>query len=353
MEKFQKAKVMTFSRVVHVGHNVIEKTGCMCKDLELDGPCLIVTGKNTVKIAGNKTKENLEDSGYDVHVIELEKATKENVDKAKEVANELNVKFLLGVGGGSKIDIAKLAAKELKKPFISIPTCASHDGIASPRASITGASGRISLEAVAPLAMVADTAIILKAPYRTLAAGCGDVISNLTAAKDWLLASKIKSESFSSSAAVLAEMSARIIIENASNIKPNSEESVWLAIKSIIESSAAMCIAGSSRPCSGSEHLFSHALDILAPGKALHGEQCGLGTIMMMYLHNGNWQEIRDALRKISVPTTAKQLNIDKEIIINALTMAHKIRPDRYTILGDEGLSSKSAEKLAIATGVI
>ena len=67
-----------------------------------------------------------------------------------------------------------------------------------------------------------------------------------------------------------------------------------------------MSIAGSSRPASGSEHMFSHALDRIAPKPALHGEQCGVGTIMMMYLHGGNWQTVQpvegaeEALKYIS-----------------------------------------------------
>ena len=114
-----------------------------------------------------------------------------------------------------------------------------------------------------------------------------------------------------------------------------------------------MSIAGSSRPTSGSEHLFSHALDRIAPGMALHGEQCGVGTIMMMYLHGGNWKQIRDALSEIGAPVTAAQLNLSREDVISALTVAHTIRPERYTILGDRGLSSEAAEKVATLTGVI
>jgi glycerol-1-phosphate dehydrogenase [NAD(P)+] len=113
-----------------------------------------------------------------------------------------------------------------------------------------------------------------------------------------------------------------------------------------------MSIAGSSRPASGSEHMFSHALDRLAPKPALHGEQCAVGTIMMMYLHGGNWQEIRDALIKIKVPVTAKGLKIDDELIIEALTIANTIRQERYTILSG-GLTYEAAEDLAIQTGVI
>lgn len=99
--------------------------------------------------------------------------------------------------------------------------------------------------------------------------------------------------------------------------------------------------------------MFSHALAQMAPGRALHGEQCGVGCIMMMYLHGGPWKEIKEALALIRAPTTARGLGFTKEEIVDALTMAHKIRPERYTILGDNGLTSDAAENLAQITGVI
>jgi glycerol-1-phosphate dehydrogenase [NAD(P)+] len=114
-----------------------------------------------------------------------------------------------------------------------------------------------------------------------------------------------------------------------------------------------MSIAGSSRPCSGAEHLFSHALDVTAPHPALHGEQVGVGTIMCAYLHGANWQLIRDVLRRIGAPTSARELAIEDKHIIKALTIAHKIRPDRYTILGDKGLTKEAAERVAQVTGVV
>ena len=74
---------------------------------------------------------------------------------------------------------------------------------------------------------------------------------------------------------------------------------------------------------------------------------------MMMYLHGRNWRKIRYILKKIGAPTTAKELKVRDEDIIEALTRAHKIRPERYTILGDRGLTPEAAEKLARITGVI
>ena len=114
-----------------------------------------------------------------------------------------------------------------------------------------------------------------------------------------------------------------------------------------------MSIAGSSRPCSGSEHLFSHALDIVAPEPALHGEQCGVGSIMMAYLWKADWKTLKEKLRVIGVPTTSAELGIDAEYIIEALTLASRIKPERYTILDVKHLNRQVAKELAIATGVI
>jgi glycerol-1-phosphate dehydrogenase [NAD(P)+] len=148
-------------------------------------------------------------------------------------------------------------------------------------------------------------------------------------------------------------MAAQIIEDQAQTIRKGLEESVRIVVKALVSSGVAMSIAGSSRPASGSEHNFSHALDQIAPKPALHGEQCGVGAIMMMYLHGGDWIKIRNTLKSIEAPTTASELGIDDRYIVKALMHAHKIRPDRYTILGNSGLTEEAAEKLAQKTGVI
>ena len=142
-------------------------------------------------------------------------------------------------------------------------------------------------------------------------------------------------------------------MDHAASIKPNLEESVWIAIRPILVAGIAMSVAGSSRPCSGSEHLFSHALDRVSEHPSLHGEQCGVGAIMMMYLHGGDWRRLKSALHTIGAPTTARELGVRTEEIVHALVMAHSVRPDRYTIFGDNGLTREAAERLANVTGVI
>jgi glycerol-1-phosphate dehydrogenase [NAD(P)+] len=121
----------------------------------------------------------------------------------------------------------------------------------------------------------------------------------------------------------------------------------------MIISGISMSVAGSSRPTSGSEHMFSHALDAITHGRGLHGEQCGVGALMMMYLHGGDWHRIKNALKTIGAPVTAAELGVSREDIISALVNAQSVRPERYTILGDRGLTPDAAEKIARVTGVI
>jgi len=347
-----KNKWMQLPRNVVVGHGVINDIGKVCKDLKLNGSTLIIGGATTLRTAGKTVAVSLEDSGFDVNTMIIEKPTIDEVNRVKMQAWETHASFLLGVGGGKSIDIAKLASMYLDVPFISIPTAASHDGIVSSRASIIRDNRTVSESARTPLAVIADTSIIAAAPYRLLAAGCGDIISNCTAVKDWELAHRLRDEPFSEYASIISNLTARILIDSAELIKPGLEESAWTVMKALVASGVAMSIAGSSRPASGSEHKFSHALDELAPKPALHGEQCGVGTIMMMYLHGGNWKEIRTSLKAIGAPINATDLGIEEEYIIKALLHAHNIRPERYTILGT-GLTPEAAQKVAKITKVI
>lgn len=345
-------KWMQLPRDVLVGHDVIYDIKDVCKDLKMGKAPLIVTGLMTKKIAGDIVFDQLSDCGQNVRMVISAEASINEVDRVKAEALEHNSSYLLGVGSGKSIDVAKLAATQLDVPFMSVPTAASHDGIVSSRASIRFNGKTSSIEANAPMAVVADTAIISKAPYRLLAAGCGDIISNYTAVRDWELAHRLTNEPFSEYAAALSRMTAKILIDSADSIKPDLESSVRMVVKALVSSGVAMSIAGSSRPASGSEHMFSHALDMVSPMHALHGEQCGVGTIMMMYLHGGDWKKIKECLEVIGAPTTAEELGIEDRYILEALLVAHTIRPERYTILGT-GLTPAAAEKVARITKVI
>ncbi|MDO5810911.1 MAG: NAD(P)-dependent glycerol-1-phosphate dehydrogenase [Methanobrevibacter sp.] len=338
-------------REVYIDPGIVRNTAEICKTLRLDKKILIVTGKHTYDIGALPVMESLEKADIPFDVTKVDKATYESISEVEELITPDTT--VLGIGGGKVIDVAKLSSHNQGVYFVSMPTTASHDGIVSPLASIKDPNTSTSAKAQSPIAVIADTEIIAQSPFRLLSAGCADLIANFTAIKDWELAHRLKHEPISESAAALSIMSAHLITDNVANIKPNLEASARIVMKSLFSGGMAISIAGSSRPASGSEHLFSHALDKILDKPALHGEQCGIGTILMMYLHGGDWKAIRDTLEAVQAPTTAKEVGIAEEDIIEALMMAHKIRPERYTILGDNGISKDAAYELAQKTGVI
>jgi len=139
----------------------------------------------------------------------------------------------------------------------------------------------------------------------------------------------------------------------ATQFQPGNEEGLRVLLEALISCGVAMSIAGSSRPCSGSEHLFSHALDLVGEGRAMHGEQCGVGAILAAYLHGGNWRRIRSTLREFNAPTSAVGLGVEDANVVRALEMAASVRPERYTILHKLSLTHEACEKAAKNTGVI
>ncbi|MCX6681966.1 MAG: NAD(P)-dependent glycerol-1-phosphate dehydrogenase [Methanoregula sp.] len=342
LKPFDKSRWMQLPRDVVIGHDVLPQIPAVCEDLQLGSSALIISGKSTIHIAGDRVRGLLNDH-FTVTTFTTETITPAIIREGEAAA--ASVDFVVGVGGGRVIDTAKIVSYNTDRQFISIPTAASHDGIASARASVPTIEGHASLEAHPPIAIVADTGIIAAAPHRLLAAGCADIISNYTAILDWELAHRVKGEPMSEYAMALSKMTAEILVKNAHVIKPHTEQSAWFVTKALVSSGVAMSIAGSSRPGSGGEHKFSHALDRLAPGKALHGESCGIGTIITMYLHGGDWKGIRASLKTIGAPVTPAEIGIDDGTAVEALLLAKTIRPERFTIL-DMGLTKESAEKL-------
>jgi glycerol-1-phosphate dehydrogenase [NAD(P)+] len=344
---------MQLPREVVVGNETLPLLSEICKRLGFRESALVVTGPDTKRIAGGMVIDLFRDKRMDISHLVVNSSTMWEVRAVEEKIRELKPQIVLGVGGGTKIDVAKLSSTRQGIPFISVPTTASHDGIASPVAAVKGTKKPYSVMAQSPMVIVADTSVIIQSDYRFTASGCGDLVSKFTSVRDWELAHKIKNEYYGEYAASLALMSARLVTKNVDVIKPGSEAGLRLILEGLISCGVAMSIAGSSKPCSGSEHLFSHSLDQIEQSGALHGEQCGVGTIMMAYLYDIDWKGIKKTLQNAGAPTTAEDLGVKPESIVKALVRACTIRPERYTILEVKRLDYDSAEKLAKVTGVI
>ncbi len=329
-------------------HKVVEKFGS--RNL------VLLTDDVVYKIVGGKLETELA-KYYSITRFFVNRAS---MDEAKRIVMEISfsdVELVIGLGGGKVIDVSKVVSTELNIPFISIPTTASHDGIASPVASFKENGKPISITTNPPAAVIADIEIIKSAPIRLLRSGYGDLISNITAVKDWQLARDKIGESYSEVAASIAVIPAELMISEAKNFDLLDDTYITKLVRGLIMSGVSISIVGSSRPASGAEHKFSHSIDYLGYGNGLHGEQVGIGTIIMEYFYekaygNGDFCLIRDSLRRIGAPTAAAEIGLTKEQVIEALMYAKKIRRKRYTILEDLNPTKAEFEKAVEETKV-
>ena len=342
---------MELPRLIVIGEKNINRFGNFLQQLDSPKKVSVISGLNVKKFLQKKIERSLLSSKIKGvwHI-----AKNNEIASIKQIQSKVrNDKsdLIIGIGGGRSVDIAKMIAFNLKKPFVSLPTAASHDGIASPFVSVRSDKPH-SIVATAPLGVFVDIDIIKKAPKRLLASGCGDLVANIIAVRDWELGRDKTGEYFGRYSANLASMSAKMLMEN-SDLFAKKGLDVRVIVEALISAGVASCIAGSSRPCSGAEHLFSHALDRLAPGVGLHGEKCGIGAIMMAKLQGQDWKKIIKTLKNVGAPTTAKKIGLKPATLAKALTIAQSLRPERYTILKQSKMTEKKAIALAKSTKVL
>jgi glycerol-1-phosphate dehydrogenase [NAD(P)+] len=337
---------ITLPRKIIIKENTLSDISGLIEELNNFKSILLILGLKTRELVGKKILDLLAKKEYVVNCIYAEKSDHSTLERVKKHAKMLNVDLVIGIGGGKNIDLARAVSHFLNIPYISVPTVLSHDGIASDRSIISKGKKKYPILADPPLAVLVDLKTVYQAPYRYFAAGCGDVIGKRTAVLDWRLARDEKGEDYDELAANLAYFSADQIIENANHQK-NYKASVKLLAEALINCGMTMTITKSSRPCSGSEHMFCHAIDFLLPeNSALHGEKIALGTYIMSFLHGIDFLEIKDALLSYKLPVNYQQISIPQDILIKALSIAHKIRGDkRYTILRD-GIKKVDAENI-------
>jgi len=294
--------------------------------------------RHIVKKTIDFVKENLES----VSEYHPSRASEAEVEKITSAASEEGIDVVIGIGGGSTIDVAKMCARRLEVDVISFPTLVSHDGIASPVAVLLEENGKKqSLPAKMPVAVVVDLEIIGRAPINSIRAGVGDLLSNFSALEDWKLGVLRTGETCHDLAAVISYSAACSIFEmfDVGNTYLRHPEFIRRLVQGLILSGVAMSLAGSSRPASGSEHSISHAMDAMYALKSYHGEQVALATILTTYLRRGPWEKFLTFSQRMGLPVTATDIGLSDGDYIKAVLKAPDTRKERYTILNEIDLT--------------
>lgn len=267
-----------------------------------------------------------------------------------EAARDSDADAIVAIGGGRRLDVAKLAAARAGLVNIAVPTQLSHDGICSPVAVVPNADGRAeSLGAVAPRAVVVSLPTLREAPVASIAAGLGDLLANPLALRDWALAAEHGLETIDQQAWDFSSESfeaIEVFLDRDPALSEKDPDFLRHLADALVLSGMSMICSGTSRPASGGEHEISHAIDELYGGRGMHGAQVAFGCLASIALYGDDVEPFKARLRILGLPSHPADLGFDENDIVRIILAAPDTRPGRFTILEDSDLDEPKTRAL-------
>ena len=127
-----KSHTMELPRLIVVGEKNMTDLGGFLKKLDGSGRVSLITGAHVMGVIQETVETSLTGSGIKFSWHLAGKNENGAIEAVQRQVGEDKGDAIVGIGGGRAVDVAKIVAFNLKKPFVSVPTAASHDGIFKP-----------------------------------------------------------------------------------------------------------------------------------------------------------------------------------------------------------------------------
>lgn len=332
------------NNILKIGPGKIAEVEKTLREAGISGKILYVSAPYVDSLYGSIVRPQIEAVGR----IKEQSVDYNTIDYAMEVAERViatDIDCIVAMGGGKTLDVGKYASFVSKRPFLSIPTTMAHDGIVSPIAVLKRQDHKPkSLGCAMPSMIILDTELIATCPSRLIKAGIGDTISNYMALKDWDFAVSRDKDEMNGYAYMMSRTSQDALMKTQyDHICP---EFINVLANCLVLSGIAMDYAGSSRPVSGSEHLFSHALDYFCEKQNLHGLNVALGTVGVLKIIGEEPSEVVRYLKKFEVDVNPEHMGISEDTFIYCMQHATEMRNNRYTYLHEADLNADKLRKI-------
>ncbi|MCQ2140494.1 MAG: iron-containing alcohol dehydrogenase [Bacteroidales bacterium] len=278
----------TDTKVFELGENILNIVPVVFKQQFPGREAVIIVDCNTWAAAGEKVFGYMKEAGVPTTVFEIpdkhfhaEWKYIEMVDKVLDDTGAIAV----SVGSGVINDLCKLCSHHHHQSYLSVATAASVDGYSSFGASISFEGLKQTFECPAPVAIVADVAVIAAAPAKMTAAGYADLAAKNPCGAEWMIADLFGTEPIQQDAWHMLQDVLDEMLASAEGVAKGDPKAISLLFEGLTLSGFAMQAARSSRPASCTDHLFSHYLDMTGHtynGELQsHGFQVAIGTLTM------------------------------------------------------------------------
>ncbi len=306
---------MSFDPPIVIGTDAIDKLLAFCKDSGYTDYFLI-SDTTTYDVLGQRVAQVFIDAGMDVKPIVLEG---EHVIADESYLVEVFIqargedRMYLAVGAGTLHDITRFCSDRSRCPFIGVPTAPSVDGFMSVGAPLVVGKLKATQICKPPLGVFADIETLARSPVEMRAAGFGDLLGKFTSVTDWKIGHLLWDEPYQQPVFDNLWTATMGCMEAAAEIGAGTPEGMELLFDALIASGFAMVDFGSSRPCSGTEHHFSHLWEmrLLQQDRPaiLHGAKVAVGLIYAVRRYEQisriSEEQIASMLEEIDLPDRA------------------------------------------------
>jgi len=335
-------------KAIDIGEGALDRMAEVLSELLIIKDVLIVADTNTWKAAGSRAEDVLIKGGFGVSSLVLEgepnlRPDEEAVKKVSDFAGE-NQGMLVAVGSGTVNDLVRYAANIHNKQYVSVATAPSMDGYASVISALTVNGVKKTFYGKYPLAIIADTEIISKAPRRMVMAGYGDMLAKIVSIADWRLGIALMDEQWCSVAASMSIEAREKVLHNTDSISKSDKKGIHALTEALINSGMAIIMAGQTRPASGAEHHFAHYLEmkLAMEGRPeiLHGIKVGLGTLCSIAFYNALSNFDPDSIDSV---TLSEKLADDKDWEQNMRRVFRSITDE---VMAETGIQYRDGQAL-------
>ena len=292
----QALSTATDTREFRVGHGILPETADVFKAHFPGKKAKIVADETTWRVAGERVFAILRDAGVDCAaplVFPARPQPYADVDFLARVREAIAAEGpdcrAVAVGAGTLNDLCKRASTELERPYMCVATAASVDGYASYGAPITKEGFKKTWPCAAPLAIVADSEILLTAPRDLTASGYADLVAKVPSGADWIIADAMEEVPIRPDIWATTQTPLREWVADPAGLAAGDPVAMGRLFTGLAMTGFAMQTMHDSRPASGAEHLFSHCWEmhhILRPDGTppSHGDKVGIGSLCTTHM---------------------------------------------------------------------